>query len=161
MPPPRIRVAGPGDFALVASLRTELAAHSGVQVTVPEAEVAGCLAAREHEALIADLDGETAGMATWSLFPSIMRAGSWAQLAELYVREWARRRGVARALLGEVCSRAGAAGATEVSVSTEPDNEQAKLLYRSLGFTRELVTLERRLAGGRAATPSENDVAGA
>jgi ribosomal protein S18 acetylase RimI-like enzyme len=78
------------------------------------------------------------------------------------VREEVRGRGIGRALLEAALERFAARGLTEVSVSTFPDNEGALRLYRSLGFDRELVTLEKDItrapaASGRLARPPGED----
>ena len=52
---------------------------------------------------------------------------------EVEVSEPYRRRGVANALMRELCRRGEAAGAGEHFVLTEPDNEAANALYASLG----------------------------
>jgi ribosomal protein S18 acetylase RimI-like enzyme len=58
---------------------------------------------------------------------------SW-QLRDLYVLPQARRRGAAAALVGAVREAALAAGATRLSLVTEPDNHAALGLYGRLGF---------------------------
>jgi GNAT superfamily N-acetyltransferase len=58
---------------------------------------------------------------------------SW-QLRDLYVVPGARRRGVARALVGAIRRAATAAGAIRLSVQTEPGNIAALQLYRTSEF---------------------------
>jgi ribosomal protein S18 acetylase RimI-like enzyme len=58
------------------------------------------------------------------------------------VREHARRRGVADALVEAVMARFVASGCLEASVSTMPDNEAAKALYRKHGMVDEALFLE-------------------
>ena len=65
--------------------------------------------------------------------PASLRLGSSWQLRDMYVVPGARRRGVARALVGAVCQAATAAGHPLV-VQTEPSNIAALQLYRTSGF---------------------------
>jgi ribosomal protein S18 acetylase RimI-like enzyme len=151
-----VKDAAADDMAALARLREGLAAHFGDDVRLTPAETAACVCPPHHAALIARLDGEPAGFLSYSVFPSICRPGDWGQIAELFVREEMRGRGVGRALLQAALERFAARGLTEVSVSTFPDNEGALRLYRSLGFGRELVTLEMditRATTVRAALP--------
>lgn len=45
-----------------------------------------------------------------------------------------RRQGIARRLVGEIIRLGKARGCAEIWVATEPDNDPAKALYRSLGL---------------------------
>ncbi len=75
------------------------------------------------------------GLATGHAIPaSLVMGRSW-QLRDLYVLPGSRRQGVAAALVGAVRDAALAAGATRLSLVTEPDNIAALDLYRRLGFT--------------------------
>src|SRR5262252_8284003 len=60
-----------------------------------------------------------AGLATTVIVPASLRLGCSWQLRDLYVVPSARRRGVARALVGAV-REAATAGAVRLSVQTEP-----------------------------------------
>jgi GNAT superfamily N-acetyltransferase len=68
------------------------------------------------------------------IVPASQRLGCSWQLRDLYVVPRARRRGVARALVGAVRQAAAAAGAIHLSVQTEPDNIAALELYHTSGF---------------------------
>jgi GNAT superfamily N-acetyltransferase len=77
---------------------------------------------------------DLAGLATTVAVPASLRLGCSWQLRDLYVVPGARRRGVARALVGAVRRAATAAGAIRLSVQTEPSNIAALQLYRTSGF---------------------------
>ena len=95
------------------------------------------------EVIVAELDGQAVGLLTWFVRPGLFHGGRLGYIDELVVREHARRKGVADALLGAVMARFAAAGCVEVSVSTMPDNEPAKALYRKHGLVDEALFLER------------------
>ena|SRR5690242_15806960 len=74
------------------------------------------------------------GLATTVAVPASLQLGWYWQLRDLYVRPSARRCGAGRALVGAVRHAAAAAGATRLSVQTEPANTAALQLYRTSGF---------------------------
>ena len=76
------------------------------------------------------------GLATGHEVPASLAMGRFWQLRDLYVLPGSRRQGAAAALVGAVREAALAAGATRLSLVTEPDNQAALGLYRSLGFSR-------------------------
>jgi ribosomal protein S18 acetylase RimI-like enzyme len=82
----------------------------------------------------APADAPPIGLATGHAIPASLIMGRFWQLRDLYVLPGSRRRGVAAALVGAVREAALAAGATRLSLVTEPDNQAALGLYRSLGF---------------------------
>lgn len=107
---------------------------------------------REDGALIAEEDGEPVGYAFSEL--SHPRVGF---LTDLYVREWARGRGIAAALLRQTSERLRGRGATHLQLDVVESNTRARGVYERWGFWTEerklavdLDTLERRL--GRAQT---------
>lgn len=65
---------------------------------------------------------------------SSAEGGKAAWLEDLVVRPDLRGRGIGRALLGHVTARARADGVLRITLLTDPDNERAHALYRSLGF---------------------------
>jgi GNAT superfamily N-acetyltransferase len=75
------------------------------------------------------------GLATTVAVPASLQLGRYWQLRVLYVIQSARRCGAGRALLEAVRQTATAAGATRLSVQTEPASTAALQLYRTSGFT--------------------------
>ena len=65
---------------------------------------------------------------------SSAEGGKAAWLEDLIVRPDRRGRGIGRALLGHVAAQARADGVLRITLLTDPDNERAHALYRSLGF---------------------------
>lgn len=94
-------------------------------------------------------DAPPIGLATGHAVPASLAMGRFWQLRDLYVLPEARRRGAAAALVGAVREAARAAGATRLSLATEPTNQPALGLYRRLGFkpVEGLVSLSLDLAG--------------
>ncbi|MFT4081068.1 MAG: GNAT family N-acetyltransferase [Nocardioides sp.] len=74
------------------------------------------------------------GLATGHAVPASLVMGRFWLLRDLYVLPGFRRQGAATALVGAVRQAARAAGATRLSLVTEPDNQTALGLYRRLGF---------------------------
>jgi ribosomal protein S18 acetylase RimI-like enzyme len=138
-----VREAGTGDEAAVAELVRQLARLEAETAAATPELVAEYLAFPLSGALLAELDGEVAGLLTWFVRPGLYHGGRWGYIDEVVVREQARRRGVADALLEAAMTRFVAAGCVEVSVSTMPDNEPAKALYRKHGLVDEALFLER------------------
>ena len=89
---------------------------------------------RRLAVFIAHVGTDLAGLATTVALPASLRLECSWQLRDLYVVPGARRRGVARALVGAVRQAATAAGAIRLSVQTEPSNIAALQLYRTGGF---------------------------
>jgi ribosomal protein S18 acetylase RimI-like enzyme len=65
---------------------------------------------------------------------SSAEGGKAAWLEDLVVRPDRRGRGIGRTLLGHVAAQARADGVLRITLLTDPDNERAHALYRSLGF---------------------------
>jgi ribosomal protein S18 acetylase RimI-like enzyme len=60
----------------------------------------------------------------------------WTGLYSIATASWARRRGVARAVIAELVGWAASQGARRVYLQVETDNDAALALYVSLGFRR-------------------------
>jgi ribosomal protein S18 acetylase RimI-like enzyme len=65
---------------------------------------------------------------------SSAEGGKAAWLEDLIVRPDRRGRGIGRTLLKHVAAQARADGVLRVTLLTDPDNERAHALYRSVGF---------------------------
>jgi GNAT superfamily N-acetyltransferase len=89
---------------------------------------------RRLSVFAAHVGEDLAGLATTVVVPASLRLGCSWQLRDLYVVPGARRRGVARALVGAVRQAAIAARAIRLFVQTEPGNIAALQLYRTSGF---------------------------
>jgi ribosomal protein S18 acetylase RimI-like enzyme len=126
-----IRVATSQDTAALAAMNLEFNESSAT----PEQMAAQIEAARGHEtALIAEVDGATAGFACLRVLRCVCYAEPYAEVTEMYVRPAHRRKGVGRALMLFAEQLAREAGAHEIKVLTGADNDQGQGLYRSLGY---------------------------
>ncbi|MCX4974203.1 GNAT family N-acetyltransferase [Streptomyces sp. NBC_00620] len=90
-----------------------------------ERPAATCLLARDGDAVL--------GLASYSFLWPAAGADTSLFLKELYVRESARRRGVAGALMGAVKEAAVAAGCSRVEWQGDADNPPALAFYEAFG----------------------------
>ncbi len=139
----RVREAVSGDEAVTTELVHELARSAGEHAAATPELVVQYLAFPLSGALLAEFEGQVVGLLTWFVRPGLFHGGRWGYIDELIVREQARGRGVADALMTAAMARFAEAGCLEVSVSTMPDNEPAKSLYRKHGLVDEALFLER------------------
>ena len=103
-----LRFASPDDVGLLLQMICELAAYE----RAPDAVVASEADLRRHgfgpqprfEALLALVDGEPAGFALFYPDFSTWRGRPGLLLEDLYVREWARRRGVGKRLMARLAA---------------------------------------------------------
>ncbi len=91
----------------------------GIAVTVDDAGQA-----------IATLDGRPAGAGSAAL------DAGWSGLFAIATEPEARRRGVARTLVGALASWSAANGCDRLYLQVTADNGPAQALYQALGFTR-------------------------
>jgi GNAT superfamily N-acetyltransferase len=147
-----VRDARPEDVPLLLTLFMELAEYERLAHEMHATqELVHTALFGEHpaaEALIAELDGETAGYAlffpTFSTFLAIQ--GVW--LEDLFVRPEYRKSGVGKALLASVAARAHARGAGRLEWSALDWNELALGFYRSIGAQRMSEWITHRMVGG-------------
>lgn len=93
------------------------------------------LAANPQEIVcVAELDGDVVGFCCAQVFSSICYAEKTGEITELYVREHARRKGLASALMRLAERELIARGATGLKLLTGDDNLPARALYESLGY---------------------------
>jgi ribosomal protein S18 acetylase RimI-like enzyme len=142
----RIRDAVPGDEPTLVTLIQALGAASDFESPVREEDAAQYLASPGSGVLLAEAEGETVGLLSYSIRFDLFHAANSCLIDELVVGEGHRGRGIGGALIEEVIRRAASAGCIEVSVSTMPDNEAAQALYRSHGLVEEALFLEMHLS---------------
>jgi GNAT superfamily N-acetyltransferase len=146
-PEPKVRLAGPGDEAKVASLIAGLRDFYGE--AEPDDEqiariVAELLGDRRTEFLLV---GEPAvGVAQLRFRPSLWTGAEDAWLEDLFVIEGARRGGAGRALVQGCVDRARARGCKRIQLDANERNGAALALYESLGFSS---STSERFDGGR------------
>jgi ribosomal protein S18 acetylase RimI-like enzyme len=84
--------------------------------------------------LVAEQDGAPVGCVLVTREWSDWRNADWWWLQSVYVLPEARRRGVFRALLGELRRRAAAAAVAGLRLYVERDNRPAQATYAAFGF---------------------------
>lgn len=89
----------------------------------------------QAHALVAELDGELVGIATYyAIFSSfISRPGLW--MDDLFVYEAHRGKGVGEALVRQLCAVAKAAGCARVDWVVSAANDRGKKFYSRIGAT--------------------------
>jgi ribosomal protein S18 acetylase RimI-like enzyme len=140
-----IREARSEDAAIIAEMIRELARGEGEESAVTEAYVTGYLGLTGNGILLAEGDGETLGLISYSIRPNLYHAADSCLIEELIVRQQAQGQGIGGALIEDLIGRCIEQKCAEISVSTMPDNERANRFYRKMGFTDEALFLERHL----------------
>lgn len=119
-----LRTVGRGDLGPLARVHAQCFPEDPWDA----AALAGVLAMTGAEARLAEANARTVGL----LFATII--GEEAEILTFGVVPEARRRGFARALLGDLYVRAQALGASRVVLEVAADNAVALSLYESEGF---------------------------
>jgi GNAT superfamily N-acetyltransferase len=83
--------------------------------------------------LLARDDNQILGLASYSLLWPAAGADTSLFLKELYVRDTARRGGVARALMAELRKTAANSGCSRIEWTADSDNPAALAFYQALG----------------------------
>ena len=139
-----VRMAQLDDAAVLAVLSYEF---NHVQVTSDH--VLSRLSSGFHTEIVVvgEVDGQVVGFACAQVLESICYAKPWAELAELYVQERYRRRGVGRSLVRMVEQMAQREGATDLLVHTNTMTIAGQRLYQSMGYGMQShVSLQKGLA---------------
>jgi GNAT superfamily N-acetyltransferase len=133
-----LRFATIDDVGLLLQLIRELAAYERAADSVVGAEADlrrhGFGEERRFEAIIACVDGEPAGFALFFPDFSTWRGQPGLYLEDLYVRDWARRRGVGRRLMARLAAIAIERGWTALHFAVLNWNP-AREFYRRLGIS--------------------------
>jgi ribosomal protein S18 acetylase RimI-like enzyme len=87
-----------------------------------------------ERAILAEVNGQVVGMAGLRLAPGLFYPEPQAEITELFVLPNFRRKGVGRALLEKAEALARQAGASELIIRVDAENDSARHLYRSLGY---------------------------
>jgi GNAT superfamily N-acetyltransferase len=124
------------DVRAVSELLGEIEAYyGGDNIPADEGEIRAALFGDRPVAtvLLAKDGDEDVGMASYSFLWPAARADTSLFLKELFVRENARRGGVARQLMAAVRETARAAGCTRIEWQADQDNPIALAFYAALG----------------------------
>jgi len=113
---------------------------------------AGRLHRREQPTFVAEQGGRLLGAVSVDLSRARNRhlaIRRWVYVHSLFVRPEARRRGVARRLMGHALAWARRHGAGGAELGMAAANRGARRLYDSLGFQLQEVVMARRLSQSR------------
>jgi len=138
-----VRESRPADNDSVVSLIRELVGMDGEESSLNAGDVRQFLKIPGNVILLAEVDGQVAGLLSYTVSFDLWHAGDCCLIRELIIAASHRQRGLGGLLLEEVFRRAERNHWMEVSVSTMPDNLPALALYRKHGMTDEAVLLER------------------
>lgn len=132
----RIEQATEVDVDVISEILGEIEAYYGGQPTPGDPEqIRGALFSARPAAtvLLARDGGQVFGLASYSLLWPAAGADTSLYLKELYVRESARRRGVAGAFMSALQDAARKAGCSRVEWTADADNPAALAFYAALG----------------------------
>ncbi|HWY26151.1 MAG TPA: GNAT family N-acetyltransferase [Nevskia sp.] len=138
-PAPSVRRAGLSDLDALTPLFDAYRQFYGKPADLPLARrfLQERLERRESVIFLAETDGAAAGFTQlYPAFSSVSAARSFI-LNDLYVREEARRHGIAQSLLRAAADFGRAEKAVTLSLATAIHNHQAQALYASQGWVRD------------------------
>lgn len=138
-----VRRAGPDDAGAVVELIRILAAEGGEESILSEGYVRRYLTGPGASVLLAEMEGQIAGLLSFSIRPNLFHAADACLIEEFVVAPNARNQGAGAALMRAVLKSARDCGCAEISVSTMPDNLGAIRFYQRHGLTDESILLER------------------
>ena len=95
---------------------------------------------------IGEMNGQPVGFACLRLVPHLQGDEPYAELTDIYVDAPFRRHGVARALIARVEAAARAAGASEVVIITDFENDEAQAAYRAAGYADWALAMRKRFS---------------
>ena len=128
-----VRRAQPGDAAPVATLLAELG-YPGNQTE----EVRRRLAMWEREtaglALVAERQGQLAGIIAVTAIPYLEREGRWGRIVALVVSSACRGQGIGRRLVDAAEKAAGELGCVTMEVTSRRSRTESHPFYRNLGY---------------------------
>src|SRR5919199_1744390 len=93
---------------------------------------------------IGELDGQPVGFACLRLVPHLQGDEPYAELTDIFVDVPFRRHGLARALIAHLEAAARVAGASELVIITDFDNEGAQAAYRASGYANWALAMRKR-----------------
>jgi ribosomal protein S18 acetylase RimI-like enzyme len=129
-----VRVAGPQDAALVASLLIAFRDHMGYS-TPPDESFHATVAMLIEDPKCVYLLADDLGVAQLRFRLSVWTGVEDCWLEDLFVSEDARGQGLGRALLEECFAVARSRGCKRIELDVQADNTGALRLYESAGFS--------------------------
>jgi GNAT superfamily N-acetyltransferase len=134
----KIRAARPEDVEAIYEMLRASAAHQRAEheLCVDPSSLLEDGFTRQpprFQCLVAECDGQVAGIALFFLVYSTWTSRTAVYLEDLYVSPQVRRRGVARALMGELAQIANSSACRFIRWLVLSDNVEATRFYESLG----------------------------
>jgi GNAT superfamily N-acetyltransferase len=129
---PAIRDAEPRDAPALAELLGQLGYATTADAV--EARLARLGASPADLLLVAEVDGEVAGVAGLHVSPSVEHDGDAAKVSAIVVEEQLRGTGVGRALMAALEAEARLRGCVLIFLTTAERRSDAHAFYRSLGY---------------------------
>lgn len=126
------RLAVPADAADFVRLNHEF--NDQPKVTVEQVAAQLAAGSDAETVLVAEVDGRIVAFACVQMRRSICYCEVWAEIAELYVQEPYRRRGLGRELMKLAEQHARQRGAQQTTLLVNQQNGPAQELYRQLGY---------------------------
>jgi ribosomal protein S18 acetylase RimI-like enzyme len=146
-----IREAVGDDFEYVFDLILELRASERETGKVDKKELRDIfkrfLASSERSIYVAEKGGAVIGLITLTTYESLYEDKAWVLVDELVVKEGYRGRGTGSRLLDEAFRFAREKQCGGVALTADEENTSAVELYRSYGFRRTDIVLEKELDG--------------
>ena len=95
--------------------------------------------------LIAEWNGQFAGLLSYSLRLDLWHAAPCCTIEDVVVKKPFRSKGIGTELLNYILKQAVAESYAEISLTVDPDNTRAQALYKRLGIDEVVVGLEKHL----------------
>ncbi len=144
--PLTIEAAKKADLPAIKSLLTELMeAMTDTEGFDIEQSILNCRKLMKdptHQMLVARDNGCILGFINFTTRKTIMHRNSSGLIDELVVSKNSRGTGVGKQLIQAVIDKCRQLGCSEVEVSTEKNNLNARRFYKACGFEEEAVLLE-------------------
>lgn len=139
---PVVRLATSSDADILSRLNVEF--NDGIQRTATE--VIESLNTGNELVAVVVISGEVVGFACAQCFQSFCYSAAYGEITEMYVRESARRKGGAVALIGFLEDQLRLRGVSSVKILTGRTNKPAIAAYGRCGYIQgEEVYLEKKL----------------
>ena len=138
-----IRQAVLQDAPAILRMLTAMADTFNGSTPLTEEYVKVYLSSPSSKVLLAEIEGQAAGLLSYSLRPDLYHAATTCWVEELVVLEEYRSQGVGGALLENLLARLETEHCAEVSLAVLKDNLEAIRFYRSHGLTDEGLYLEK------------------
>ncbi len=137
-----IREAGPADAAFIGELIGQLGYPAGASEV---SERLNRLGEDGQRVIVAELDGELAGIALTQIYPALISDAPTCRLVVIVVAEQTRRRGVGRELLLASEDGARRSGCDQIVLESGVWRDEAHDFYSALGFESVALGFQKRL----------------